>query len=131
MHTLGNNSVMNRELSWLSFNERVLNEAADNKVPILQRMRFLGIFSNNLDEFFRIRVASMRTPIGVIGFICESRPNVTAYAGALCLKSGNAVLLRGGSEAFHSKWCVMFHCRLRLSISSLYDDLSKLCNPAS
>lgn len=49
-----------------------------------------------------IRVARMRTPIGVIGFIYESRPNVTADAGALCLKSGNAVLLRGGSEAFHS-----------------------------
>ena len=60
MQTLGNNNVVNRELSWLSFNERVLNEAADSKVPILQRMRFLGIFSNNLDEFFRVRVASMR-----------------------------------------------------------------------
>ena len=44
----------------------------------------------------------MRTPIGVIGVIYESRPNVTADAGALCLKSGNAVILRGGSESFHS-----------------------------
>jgi glutamate-5-semialdehyde dehydrogenase len=49
-----------------------------------------------------IRVGRMRMPIGVIGIIYESRPNVTADAGALCMKSGNAVILRGGSEAFHS-----------------------------
>lgn len=49
-----------------------------------------------------LRVGHMRAPIGVIGIIYESRPNVTADAGALCLKSGNAVILRGGSEAFHS-----------------------------
>jgi glutamate-5-semialdehyde dehydrogenase len=44
----------------------------------------------------------VRVPLGVIGIIYESRPNVTADAGALCLKSGNAVILRGGSESFHS-----------------------------
>ena len=44
----------------------------------------------------------MRTPLGVIGVIFESRPNVTADAGALCLKSGNAVILRGGSDSAHS-----------------------------
>jgi glutamate-5-semialdehyde dehydrogenase len=44
----------------------------------------------------------VRTPLGVIGVIYESRPNVTADAGALCLKSGNAVILRGGSESLHS-----------------------------
>jgi len=49
-----------------------------------------------------LRIARMRAPIGVIGFIYESRPNVTADAGALCLKSGNAIVLRGGSEAIHS-----------------------------
>jgi glutamate-5-semialdehyde dehydrogenase len=49
-----------------------------------------------------MRVGRMRIPLGVIGFIYESRPNVTADAAALCLKSGNAVILRGGSEAVHS-----------------------------
>ena len=49
-----------------------------------------------------LRMRRVRTPLGVIGVIYESRPNVTADAGALCLKAGNAVILRGGSESFHS-----------------------------
>ncbi|MDD6208996.1 MAG: polyphosphate kinase 1 [Bacteroidales bacterium] len=52
--------VNNRELSWLAFNERVMQEAEDITVPLIQRLRFLGIFSNNQDEFFRVRVASVR-----------------------------------------------------------------------
>src|SRR6185437_17112308 len=49
-----------------------------------------------------LRIQRVRVPLGVIGIIYESRPNVTADAGALCLKSGNAVILRGGSESSHS-----------------------------
>ncbi len=49
-----------KELSWLSFNERVLQEAADSSVPLLERIRFLGIYSSNLDEFFRVRVGGIR-----------------------------------------------------------------------
>ena len=54
-----------RELSWLSFNARVLQEAADETVPIIERLRYLGIFSNNSDEFFRVRVAEVRRLISV------------------------------------------------------------------
>ena len=57
----GPDRYLNREISWLSFNERVLQEAMDPRVPLLDRLNFLAIFSSNLDEFFRIRVASLRS----------------------------------------------------------------------
>ncbi|HMH35015.1 MAG TPA: hypothetical protein VK543_18395, partial [Puia sp.] len=56
-----------RDISWLSFNARVLQEAADLTVPLRERIRFLGIFSNNMDEFFRVRVATLNRMIELSG----------------------------------------------------------------
>jgi len=58
---------INREISWLSFNERVLQESADPNTPLLERIRFIGIFSNNLDEFFRVRFAAVRRMVDFDG----------------------------------------------------------------
>jgi glutamate-5-semialdehyde dehydrogenase len=63
-----------------------------------------------------IHIRRVRTPLGVIGVIYESRPNVTADAGALCLKAGNAVILRGGSESFHSSTAI--HVALQSGLQS-------------
>lgn len=52
-----------KELSWLAFNERVLQEAADKTNPLIERMRFLGIYSNNLEEFYKVRFADLKRRI--------------------------------------------------------------------
>lgn len=74
--------LFNRELSWLSFNDRVLQESLDSENPLVERMRFLGIYSNNMDEFFRVRVAS------VIRLVALKQKKVEGFSG------GPAALLK-------------------------------------
>ena len=73
-----------------------------------------------------LHIARVRTPFGVIGVIYESRPNVTADAGALCLKSGNAVILRGGSESLHSSGALVDCLRAGLKTAGLPEDAVQL-----
>lgn len=75
-----------------------------------------------------MRIARMRVPIGVIGIIYESRPNVTIDAAALCLKSGNAAILRGGSEAFHSNTALGKIVRDGLAAAGLPADVIQVVN---
>ncbi len=72
-----------------------LRDIADLDDPV-------GVVIATIDRPNGLKIERVRTPLGVIGVIFESRPNVTADAGALCLKSGNAVILRGGSDSYHS-----------------------------
>ena len=73
-----------------------------------------------------LHIQRVRTPLGVVGVIYESRPNVTADAGALCLKSGNAVILRGGSESFHSSGLLVECLRAGLRAADLPEDAVQL-----
>jgi glutamate-5-semialdehyde dehydrogenase len=73
-----------------------------------------------------LEISRVRVPIGIIGVIYESRPNVTADAGALCIKSGNVVVLRGGSDSFHSSRCIVELLRRALETAGLPQDCVQL-----
>ena len=72
------NYTQNRELSWLRFNQRVLEEAQDLTVPLLERMKFVAIFTSNLDEFFMIRVGSLYDMVMMDDDSLDSRSGMTA-----------------------------------------------------
>lgn len=90
----------------LRLSDKVLTEMTDG-------LREIALLPDPVGEITRLwtrpnglRVGRMRIPLGVVGIVYESRPNVTIDAAALCIKAGNAVVLRGGSEAFHSNQCL-------------------------
>ena len=70
--------MMNRELSWLKFNERVLNEAGNPKVPLAERLTFVSIYQSNLDEFYRVRVGTLMDQMDVSEVVHENKTNMTS-----------------------------------------------------
>ncbi len=96
------NGLADAMLDRLTLSDKALNGMCEGLRQIAAMPDPVGSLGPTTTRPNGMRVAQMRVPLGVIGIIYESRPNVTIDAAALCLKSGNATILRGGSEAFHS-----------------------------
>ena len=90
----------------LTLTEKSVRDMAEGLLQIAALPDLIGAISDLSYRPSGIQVGKMRVPLGVIGIIYESRPNVTADAAGLCLKSGNAAILRGGSEAIHSNQAI-------------------------
>jgi len=101
----------------LTLTEKTVSVMAEGLLQIARLPDLIGAISDMNYRPSGIQVGKMRVPLGVIGIIYESRPNVTADAAGLCLKSGNAAILRGGSEAIHSNQAIAacVHTGLRIA----------------
>ncbi len=98
-----NNALMDR----LELTQSRIEAMADGLKAIVELKDPVGETIAAWEQPNGLKIERVRTPLGVIGVIYESRPNVTADAGALCLKAGNACILRGGSESFHSSRAIL------------------------
>ncbi|MBI5436850.1 MAG: glutamate-5-semialdehyde dehydrogenase [Nitrosomonadales bacterium] len=100
------NGLDDASVDRLTLTEKTIRSMAEGLRQIAQLPDLIGEISDLKYRPSGIQVGRMRVPLGVIGIIYESRPNVTADAAGLCLKSGNAAILRGGSEAIHSNQAI-------------------------
>ena len=96
-----------------------IDAMADGLKQVADLEDLIGKTTEYIEQASGIKVGRMRVPLGVIGIIYESRPNVTADAAGLCLKSGNATILRGGSEAIHSNQAIANCIRAGLKSTGL------------
>lgn len=101
-----NKSLSDAMMDRLMLDEERIQGIVDGLRAVAEQADPVGELLAQWDMPSGLNIRRVRTPLGVIGVIYESRPNVTADAGALCLKSGNAVILRGGSESFHSSGAI-------------------------
>ena len=101
-----NNELDEAQIDRLTLTEKSVRSMAEGLLQIAALPDLIGEISELKHRPSGIQVGKMRVPLGVIGIIYESRPNVTADAAGLCLKSGNAAILRGGSEAIHSNQAI-------------------------
>ena len=117
-----NNHIEPAMLDRLELNPARINSMAEGLEQIAALADPIGEISDMKFRPTGIQVGRMRVPLGVIGIIYESRPNVTADAAGLCLKSGNATILRGGSEAIHSNQAIAGFIRQGLKQAGLPED---------
>lgn len=114
------------KLDRLSLSDRVLDDLVEGLEQVAKMGDPVGEVVKMWTRPNGLRVGKMRMPLGVIGMIYESRPNVTVEAASLCLKSGNCIVLRGGSEAIHSNRALAACCRRALSEAGLPEDAVQL-----
>lgn len=110
----------------LMLDEERIQGMVDGLRSVAEQSDPVGEVIAEWDQPSGLNIKRVRTPLGVIGVIYESRPNVTADAGALCLKAGNAVILRGGSEGFHSSRAIHACLQQGLRDANLPEDAVQL-----
>ncbi len=110
----------------LMLDETRIQGMVDGLRAVAEQADPVGAVLAEWDQPSGLHIKRVRTPLGVIGVIYESRPNVTADAGALCLKAGNAVILRGGSESFHSSRAIHACLQQGLRDANLPEDAVQL-----
>ncbi|MBM4184725.1 MAG: glutamate-5-semialdehyde dehydrogenase [Gemmatimonadetes bacterium] len=126
LSTAERNRVSGPMLDRLRLDERAVKKLAAAVREVAGQDDHLGTIEEELVRPNGLRVGRMRIPLGVVAMIYESRPNVTADAAALCLKAGNAVILRGGSEAQHSNRAIADALREGLTGSQVPQDAVQL-----
>ena len=114
------------KLDRLRLSDNVLREMMAGLCEVAQLPDPVGEITRMWVRPNGLRVGRMRIPLGVIGIVYESRPNVTVDAAALCIKAGNVVMLRGGSEAIHSNQCLAGILSAALKASNLPEDAVQL-----
>lgn len=117
------NSLNTAMIDRLRLTDKVIESMAAALEEIADLPDPVGKITGMIKRPNGLMVGRMKIPIGVIGMIYESRPNVTSDAAGLCLKSGNAVILRGGSEAFHSNMAIIGMLKRSLSDSGIDPDV--------
>lgn len=115
----------------LMLDEKRIGAIADSVLKLIELEDPVGSVDNGFIRPNGLRIYKTRVPLGTIGIIFESRPNVTVDAAALCLKTGNAVILRGGKEAINSNKCLADVMREAVKASGLPEDIIQLVEDTS
>ena len=126
--TARTNGLDTASLDRLTLTDKTIRGMAEGLLQISKLPDLIGEITDMKFRPTGIQVGKMRVPLGVIGIIYESRPNVTADAAGLCIKSGNAAILRGGSESLHSNQAIAICVQAGLKAAGLPDTAVQVIN---